>query len=499
MKSNNILSIFLAFIIGVFVFFVGINVNSEELPNRIYKVYLNGQTLGTIDSKETLLNIIDEKQQGIKERYGVDKVYPPNGLEIKEEYTYSTDIKDASYIYEKISDEDPFTISGYAITIKYPEESVGNHEEPVKKDPVTIYVLNKEAFEEAFITVMKAFLSPEAYELYISEGQPEILDVGSRIESVYWEESITIKKTLIDVNAQILTNVGDISKYLFFGTLKDQTYYTVREGDNIELISEAYNLNPDEFLVANPEFTSKNVLLTPGQKVNVSLIKPLVTIVSEVHMVEDITDRYKTEYVDDKTAYSGTQKTTQEGSNGLKRVTEKILYKNGEIHQLLIVSTQDILPTVNKIVARGTKGYGGGTYYNTGGNDDWSWPTNTPYIITSRFAPRWGKHHDGIDISGTGHGSPIRAVQGGTVIRSEYWGSYGYMIAIAHPSGYVTMYAHMMKQANFSVGKVVKREQIIGYMGNTGFSTGTHLHFEIRKGSDLSGTKLDPCKSIFKC
>ena len=46
MKTNNIVSILLAFIIGIFVFFVGINANTEELPNRVYKVYLNGETLG---------------------------------------------------------------------------------------------------------------------------------------------------------------------------------------------------------------------------------------------------------------------------------------------------------------------------------------------------------------------------------------------------------------------------------------------------------------------
>jgi len=496
MKSSNILGWVLSILIGVLVFFVGMNTNSDEMPNRVYKVYLNGQPLGLIASKESLLNIIDEKQKTIKEQYAVSKVHPPSGLEIVEEFTYSTDIKEVSYIYELIENKDPFTIDGYIVNISYPIDEVKREEAAVtNRESISLYVLNKTDFEEAFKTVIKAFVGPENFEGYANNSQAEIIDVGSRIDSISWEEDITIKGSKIGVDSLILTSPEEISKYLFFGTLEDQEYYKVKDGDSISSISASHNLNPDEFLVANPEFGSKNVPLTPGQLVNVGLIKPLVTIVSNVYLVEDITYPYRTEYVDNKDAYLTYKKTIREGANGVSRLHEMLVYKNGEIHNSSITDSQELLPIINQIIERGTRGYMGGTYHNTGGNEEWSWPTNVPYIITSRFAPRWGKHHNGIDIAGPGFASPIRAVQAGTVTKNEYTSGYGNYITITHPSGHITLYAHLARKALPAVGTTVKREQVIGYMGSTGNSTGNHLHFEVR----TSAGYLDPCNSIFKC
>ncbi len=221
-----------------------------------------------------------------------------------------------------------------------------------------------------------------------------------------------------------------------------------------------------------------------------------------MHVVEDIVNKYKTEYIDDKDSYVGTESVKQEGSDGLTRVTEKVLYKNGEINNLVIASSTEITQTVNKIVSRGIKGYysGGYEYFGSGGNENWSWPTLSPFVITSRFKYRWGTHHDGIDISGTGHGSPIYAVNDGVVIVNKYAHDFGYYTGGDHQNGYLTLYAHFAQMGRHSVGTNVKREQVIGYMGNTGRSTGTHLHFSVIKDTEFNYTNyLDPCNSIFKC
>ncbi len=502
MKQDKTLGILLSLLIGLFVFFVGIEVKSEGVPNLVYKVYLNGKTIGLIESEEELLNLIDNKQQEIKNKYQVDKVYPPTGLEIKETYTYSTDIISAEKIYEIIQNKDPFTISGYTVTIKYPEEQ--DDQEEHTNQIVYINTLKKEDFKEAFKNVIKAFVGSEEYNLYATDTQPEITDVGSKIETIYWEEYITIKENLISVDSEIFTNTNDISKYLLFGTIEEQEHYAVKEGDDITKIIYDNNLSIEEFLVANPTILSENVLLTPGKTVNIGLIKPIVTIVSETHVVEDIVNNYKTEYVDDKNAYVGTQKTIQEGSNGITRVTEKILYKNGDIQNLIIVPglSKELTPATNEIISRGVKLYSGeGEWnYGSGGNESWSWPTVSPYIITSKFKFRWGTHHNGIDISGTGHGSPIYAVGDGTVIVNTYASDFGNYTVINHHNGYITLYAHLAQKARYPVGTQVKREQVIGYMGNTGRSTGTHLHFSVIKDTEFKYTNyIDPCNSIFKC
>jgi murein DD-endopeptidase MepM/ murein hydrolase activator NlpD len=97
--------------------------------------------------------------------------------------------------------------------------------------------------------------------------------------------------------------------------------------------------------------------------------------------------------------------------------------------------------------------------------------------LTSGFKWRWGRMHTGIDLAGP-YGSPIRAVTAGEVIEAGRESGYGYMVKIRHADGTVTYYAHMSKILVYS-GHVTAGEQI-GKEGNTGHSTGPHLHFEVR-------------------
>jgi murein DD-endopeptidase MepM/ murein hydrolase activator NlpD len=104
------------------------------------------------------------------------------------------------------------------------------------------------------------------------------------------------------------------------------------------------------------------------------------------------------------------------------------------------------------------------------------WPVSGP--ITSPFGMRWGRLHPGIDI-GVPIGTPIHAAKSGTVIYASWMSGYGYFVIIDHGGGFSTAYAHQSRLA-VSVGEQVAQGQVIGYSGNTGESTGPHLHFETR-------------------
>jgi murein DD-endopeptidase MepM/ murein hydrolase activator NlpD len=104
------------------------------------------------------------------------------------------------------------------------------------------------------------------------------------------------------------------------------------------------------------------------------------------------------------------------------------------------------------------------------------WPLSGP--ITSPFGPRWGGFHPGIDI-GVPIGTPIHAAKAGTVIFAGWMGGYGNVVIIDHGGGFSTLYAHQSRLTS-SVGEQVNQGQIIGYSGNTGYTTGPHLHFETR-------------------
>lgn len=97
--------------------------------------------------------------------------------------------------------------------------------------------------------------------------------------------------------------------------------------------------------------------------------------------------------------------------------------------------------------------------------------------FTSGFGPRWGSFHSGVDIA-NGLGTPIYAAMAGTVIDSGPASGYGNWIRIRHDDGSITVYGHMQTLA-VSVGQRVAAGEYIAGMGSMGFSTGSHLHFEI--------------------
>ncbi len=93
--------------------------------------------------------------------------------------------------------------------------------------------------------------------------------------------------------------------------------------------------------------------------------------------------------------------------------------------------------------------------------------------------------YNGVDL-GASVGAPVRAAAGGTVMLSRsggYNGGYGNYIVIKHPNGSQTLYAHLSSNA-VAAGQVVTQGQTIGAVGNTGRSTGPHLHFEVRGGKN---------------
>ncbi|KMW57879.1 Peptidase, M23/M37 family [Candidatus Rhodobacter oscarellae] len=107
-------------------------------------------------------------------------------------------------------------------------------------------------------------------------------------------------------------------------------------------------------------------------------------------------------------------------------------------------------------------------------------PVKGAYRFTSGFGPRWGRMHNGTDFAAA-HGSPIYATADGVVTKADWSSGYGRLIKIQHEFGIETRYAHLAK-IRVKVGQRVSRGDRIGDMGNSGRSTGTHLHYEVRVG-----------------
>lgn len=118
--------------------------------------------------------------------------------------------------------------------------------------------------------------------------------------------------------------------------------------------------------------------------------------------------------------------------------------------------------------------------------DDFIWPTNNILKISSVLGFRNRKFHPGLDIP-IPLGDPIIAAQEGQVIFTGYSGGYGKLIIVQHRNNFMTRYGHNSENL-VKEGDYVKKGQIIGLAGNSGRSTGNHLHFELR----CSDIPLDP-------
>jgi murein DD-endopeptidase MepM/ murein hydrolase activator NlpD len=117
-------------------------------------------------------------------------------------------------------------------------------------------------------------------------------------------------------------------------------------------------------------------------------------------------------------------------------------------------------------------------------------PVKSGYRLTSGFGSRWGRLHAGTDFAGS-HGTPIYATADGVVSHAGWLSGYGRLIKIQHEFGIETRYAHLSRIRVRNGERVVKGQRI-GDMGNTGRSTGTHLHYETR----VNGKPVNPMNFI---
>ncbi|GAB4266787.1 MAG: hypothetical protein Kow0029_00760 [Candidatus Rifleibacteriota bacterium] len=126
---------------------------------------------------------------------------------------------------------------------------------------------------------------------------------------------------------------------------------------------------------------------------------------------------------------------------------------------------------------------------------------NSKIYITSDYGMRMHpvkktkRFHSGVDLAGWKcKGWKVLSIGPGRVIKSGWETGYGYVVILSHEINgklYYTRYAHLKKNGRIKVGTIVKPGQLLGYCNNSGISTGSHLHFEVRKNS-FSGQTLDP-------
>lgn len=230
--------------------------------------------------------------------------------------------------------------------------------------------------------------------------------------------------------------------------------YTVRDGDTPSEIAEMFDVSLKTIIWAN-NITNPNKI-RPGDELVILPITGVRHVVKKGDTLESITKKYEGD-LDDILAYN------QLASAEDIAVGDTVVIPNGTI------STP--APTKSTKSSR----TGGGTVATGGGSSGFMNPV--PGAKRSQ-----GIHgYNGVDLAAPA-GTPVLASAGGSVIISRssgYNGGYGLYVVVKHPNGTQTLYAHLSRTA-VGVGAYVSAGEVIGYVGNTGRSTGNHVHFEVR-------------------
>jgi murein DD-endopeptidase MepM/ murein hydrolase activator NlpD len=250
------------------------------------------------------------------------------------------------------------------------------------------------------------------------------------------------------IDGSALSSVDDTGSFIDLGKsgTGEISIYTVRSGDTLGGIAEMFGVSVNTIVWAND---LKSKTLKQGQELIILPITGVKHTVKSGDTLQSVAKKYKAD-LDDVLSYNGLTSTSKIAlgdviiiPDGVISAAAAAVAKPGT--QTSVASGYFIRPIKGGIKSQGIHGY------------------------------------NGIDIAAS-VGTPVLASAGGTVIiakASGYNGGYGLYVAIKHPNGTQTVYGHMSK-VNVSVGQEVLQGQIIGAVGNTGRSTGAHLHFEIR-------------------
>ncbi|OIO19164.1 MAG: hypothetical protein CO029_02685 [Candidatus Magasanikbacteria bacterium CG_4_9_14_0_2_um_filter_41_10] len=252
--------------------------------------------------------------------------------------------------------------------------------------------------------------------------------------------------------------------------------YTVESGDTIGAIAEAFHISQATILWAN-DLTTRS-FIRPGDTLKILPTDGLIHTVARGDTVSSLANTYDTES-SKIIAFNNLQK---DGSDII--VGETLIIPDGikpvPKSTYTVPQSRPYTPLTNVAAPPPSISAPAGSGY--------LWPLGA-HVITQYY----GFQHTGLDISGGGTGTPIYASRGGTVKISQcgYNGGYGCYIILDHGDGVNTLYGHA-SQLYVSAGETIIQGQTIAAMGNTGRSTGPHLHFEVR----INGVRTNPLKYI---
>ncbi len=261
------------------------------------------------------------------------------------------------------------------------------------------------------------------------------------------------------------------------GMREQQQNYAIQAGDSLTLVASRFDLTSAQLTELNPKLADPSYNWPIGDTLVVHQEVPYLQIKTiETETVEEVVPFTKEVNRTNELNY-GQTRVVQTGANGADQVTYERVRINGILTQVTEVERVRLYDPVNEITEEGTRLPDGGV--GMLGTGTWTWPV-PGYTYVSQWM---GGRHNGTDICAP-RGTAIVAADSGVVIKAGMnaaGSGYGYSIVIQHGAGRTSLYGHC-DSLNVYVGQSVEKGQVIATVGNTGYSFGNHLHFEMTQG-----------------
>lgn len=305
------------------------------------------------------------------------------------------------------------------------------------------------------------------YEAAISKkGNTTILKAGVDRQVTYHQAEAPVDK---------VTDVDGAKKILLRGTDKTLVH-VVQRGESLWGIANSASLTVADLRKANPDLANPN-LLRVGQEINLIVPDPYVNLTSTERYIYIKYLPFAQTVREDSSVWPYEGYVEKPGVYGRSEVTVEIDRVNGAETARRFLSEKNLSQPTTQHYVQGTRVY-------PKDPNGLIWPAPGP--ITSRYGYRSGEFHHGMDIGAT-YGTAVMAVNGGTVTSAGWHGSLGNCVIIDHGNGFESYYAHL-SVISVSAGDSVARGAVIGKVGNTGRSTGPHLHLELHQ----NGSSVNP-------
>lgn len=429
-SKKNIASVFAALILVVFAFILA------EFFSAGYDAYINGVYVATVSEKADLQEAVTQLNQKITETTGTAGDIPTA----------------ADYVFKFV-----------------PKENLTENEE-IRHNLLAF----SDRLQDAY--VIRVDSTPITTVASLDDANATLDTVKEQYKNGQEDISVEILND-IQVDADIVSVASVASVDTAAQSLSAQkdveVDYIVQADDSLWSLAQENDISISDIREMNPGLDE---LIIDGDVLRLTQKQPILDVKTTQNATYEETVTPPVNEIKDDSLYEGTVQVVEAGTDGTKVVNAQITKINGQEVDRLVLSESIVAEPTPSSVRIGTRpipeGIGSGEFVR-------------PYqgTVTSRFGSRWGSVHKGIDIGG--HvGDAVYSSDEGTVTFAGWNdGGYGYLIILDHGNGYQTYYAHL-NEVLVREGDIVEKGYEIGKLGNTGRSTGPHLHFEVRKNGE---------------